>query len=160
MKQLGELKVSDYMSIQATAINDTARLTDAIRIMDAERFSLLPVVDAQEKLIGVLSVSDLIETVREVQADLAALPHVNEQTQNFLIRLLIDQGDNTRVKDVMTSPAKVVFESMNMVVAAKKLKNENLHHLPVVNEAGKPIGVISSTDFVRAFADYGAILAG
>lgn len=160
MKQLGELLVDDYMTNQAICIDDSSRLTKAIRIMDNHEVSALPVVDNQGDMVGILSTSDLIEITHEIQADLSALTHVTEKTCNFLIQLLMDQGDTTLVRDVMTSNVETTTRETNLVVAARKLVDRHFHHLPVVDDAGKPVGILASSDFVRAVSDYGALLAG
>ena len=160
MKQLGEIKVSDYMTRGVTATPETAKLTDAIRQMDSERFSVLPVVDAAGKTVGILSASDLIEIVHEVQADLSALHFVSGKTREFLIQLLVEQGDDTLVSDVMTAPVDVIHENENLVVSARRIIENGYHHLPVVDSDVRPIGMLSATDFVRAFAENGRLLAG
>lgn len=160
MKQLGELVVNDYMAQQAICIDDSSRLTQAIRVMDDNEISVLPVVDNQGILVGILSASDLIEITHEIQADISALTYVTEKTREFLIKLLIDQGDTTRVRDVMTAGVETTSATTNLVVAAQKLVDRHYHHLPVVDGSGKPIGVLSTSDLVRAIADYGATLAG
>lgn len=160
MRQLGELCVGDYMTQQAIVVNETSRLTEAIRIMDNDDLSILPVVDEKGKMVGVLSQSDLIEITHEIQSDISALSYVTEKTREFLIRLLIDQGDTTLVRDVMTAPVETTTASTNLVMAAKKLIDRHYHHLPVVDADGNAIGILSTSDFVRAFADYGVLLAG
>ena len=160
MKPLGELRVSDYMTHQAIIVDDIDKLTHAIRLMDTESLSVLPVVDNQGEIVGILSSSDLIEIIHEIQSDIGALSYVTSKTQEFLINLLIDQGDNTLVKDVMTRPVETVGPNSNLIVAAQKLMARQVHHLPVVDNDGKPVGILSTTDFVRAVADYGATLAG
>lgn len=160
MKQLGELIVGDYMSPQAIVIDDTAHLNVAIRLMDSEQVAVLPVVNEQSEVVGILSTSDLLEIIREIQADLSALNHVNEQTQDFLLKILIEQGDGTLVRDVMTAPAVTVSEDLNMVLAAKQIVERGCHHLPVVNQSGKPTGILSTTDIVRAYVDHGGEAAG
>ncbi len=160
MRQLGELIVGDYMTPQAVVVDDSKRLTEAIRLLDNEALSILPVVDGEGQLTGILSQSDLIEITHEIQSDISALNYVTDRTREFLIRLLIDQGDTTLVKDVMTSPVETTTPDTNLVMAAKKLIERHYHHLPVVDANGKPVGVLSTSDFVRAFADYGVLLAG
>lgn len=160
MKQLGEIKVREYMTEQAIVIDDTARLTDAIRLMDVEKISVVPVVDEQGKLTGILSNRDLIELTYEIQSDLGAIHYVNEKTRDFLIQLLMDQGDNARVADVMTSPVSTISPETNLVVAAQLLNSCGFHHLPVVEESGTSIGILSTSDFVRAIAEKGALMAG
>ena len=43
MKQLGELRVADYMANQAFVVDDSQRLTYALRIMDEQNLTVLPV---------------------------------------------------------------------------------------------------------------------
>lgn len=160
MRQLGETKVRDYMTQQAIVVDNTARLTSAIRLMEEERLSVVPVVDEQGDLVGILSNRDLIAMMHEIQADLGALHYVNEKTREFLIHLLMDQGDNTLVADVMTSPVKTVSAETNLVVAAQLLNQNGFHHLPVVEGEGQPIGILSASDFVQAIAEKGALMAG
>ena len=160
MKQLGELKVADYMTEQAIVIADTKKLTSAIGLMDGSRFSALPVVDEQNQVIGLLSSSDLIGLTHELQSDIGSLHMVNQSTREFLIHMLMEQGDCTIVRDVMTQPVETIKATANLVVAAKILTERQFHHLPVVDELDKPVGIISTADFVRAIADYGALLAG
>ena len=160
MKQLGELVVADYMTRQAIVVDDTARLTQAVALMDKNRLSVLPVVDEQNEVVGIITTTDLIETTHEIQADLSALSHVNDDTRQFLVQMLADQGDNTLVRDIMTKPVDTVDPDTNMVVAARKLVDHGYHHLPVVDSHGKVAGIVTAYDFVRAFADYGALLAG
>ena len=160
MKPLGELKVKDYMTRQTIVVDDTAKLTDAIRAMDDKHISVIPIVDNQTELVGILSNSDLIEMMHEIQSDLGALTQVNESTREFLLQMLMEQGNDTRVSDVMTSPVETVSEEANLVVAAQKLNERKFHHLPVVNSSGSSVGIISTSDFVRAIAENGAIAAG
>ncbi len=160
MKNLGELKVSEYMTCQAICINDSDRLTEAIRIMDDEGLSVLPVINSQSRLVGILSVSDLIEITHELQTDITAMGYVRDKLRDFLVKMLIDQGDTTLVRDVMTSPVETISPQTNLVVAARKLVDRRYHHLPVIDESGTPVGMLSTKDFVRAISDYGALLAG
>ncbi len=160
MKKIGELKVSDYMTDQATVVDDTAKLSKAIGLMEKYRLSVLPVVDNQGEIVGILTNTDLIGITHEIQADISALNYVSEATRDFLIQMIMDQGDTTFVSDVMTSPVETITPKTNLVVAAKKLVDRNYHHLPVVDESGAPIGILTTTDFVRAICDHGAMVAG
>ena len=160
MRQLGELNVADYMTNQAIVVNDTDKLTRAIGLMDNYRLSALPVVNEQGDVVGVLSTSDLIEITHEIQSDISALTHVNRATQEFLINMLIEQGDATLVNSVMTAPVETISLADNLIVAARKLVDREYHHLPVIDENSKPVGILSTTDLVRAVADFGGLLAG
>ncbi len=155
MKPLEEITVRDYMTKQSFVVDDTARLVDAIRLMDDKRVSAVPVVNEQGKLVGVLSNSDLIGMMHEIQADLGALHYVNDKTRDFLIGVLMEQGNNTLVMDVMTTPVEMIPPETKLVVAAEQLCQRKIHHFPVVDARGTSIGILSSTDIVRAVADVG-----
>ena len=85
---------------------------------------------------------------------------MSPQTQQILIDLLVEQGDDTYVRDIMTRPVETAMPESNLVVAARKLDDWKYHHLPVVDEEQNPVGMLSSSDFVRAVAEYGRLLAG
>lgn len=160
MNQLGERKVVDFMTEDVKVVEDNAKLSDAIRILDKNQLSATPVVDSQNVVVGLLSTSDLLEIFHETQCDLNALHCVTDMTRDFLIQLLTDAGDNTRVCDVMRSPVETVSPSTNLIVAAQRLVKKRYHHMPVVDEDGQPIGMISTFDFVRAVAEHGAAMSG
>ena len=160
MKKLGELHVAEVMTPNPLTALDTDRLTNAIRIFESNRFSAIPVVDSTGSCVGIISLADLADISHEIQSDLAALSQVSETTQNFLIRMLIDQGETTLIQDVMTSPTATTTPSTNLVVAARMLHENGYRHLPVVDENNHPIGILSTTDIVGAVSQLGAITAG
>ena len=160
MTSFGELKVSDVMSKFVISVDDTQRLSDAIRILDEKGLGTVPVVDAQNKIVGILSTSDLVSLFYKVQSDLGALHLANEQLREVLIQILMDRGDNQCVRDVMTKAVETTHENTNLIVAARILNDKKVHHLPVVDEDNHPIGMLSATDLLRAFAQQGALMAG
>lgn len=54
------------------------------------------------------------------------------------------------VQEVMTSPLITVRLDERLVDCAKKMKEHHIHHLPVVNDDGDIVGMISDTDFLVA----------
>jgi CBS domain-containing protein len=56
----------------------------------------------------------------------------------------------TKVREIMTAPMITVTPSMSLKECATIMKKHNFHHLPVADEHGVPIGMISATDFLVA----------
>lgn len=54
------------------------------------------------------------------------------------------------VKEIMTTPLFTIHKDKNLKECALLMKEKNIHHLPVVNDEGKIIGMISATDFLVA----------
>jgi CBS domain-containing protein len=120
----------------------------------------MPVVDDNHSVVGMLSLVDLLELTRELHNDISAMSLVGDKTRSLLMRLLVKEEDATLVSDVMTQPVESVEPSTNAVLAAQRMLQGNFRHLPVVGETGKVLGILSATDFVRAFAQQAPLLAG
>ena len=75
---IDELKATDVMTSQVVTVRQDDSLVDAIRTMDDRRVSVLPVVDDNQMLVGIVSVSDLIGIARELQADLDELARLDD----------------------------------------------------------------------------------
>lgn len=53
-----------------------------------------------------------------------------------------------KVRDIMTSPLFTVRTDMSMAECARIMQERRIHHLPVVDEHGRLVGMISATDFL------------
>ena len=62
----------------------------------------------------------------------------------------------TKVCEIMTSPLITISADEDLTTCAKLMKERRIHHLPVVNEDGKIIAMISATDFLVAAEAMGA----
>mgnify|MGYP001206684910 CR=1 FL=1 len=65
-------------------------------------------------------------------------------------KIVAQQRDpsKTKVREIMNSPVISVKTSMSLSECAAKMKEARIHHLPVVNDHGDIVGLISSTDFL------------
>ncbi|MDR3575647.1 MAG: CBS domain-containing protein [Anaerolineaceae bacterium] len=58
--------------------------------------------------------------------------------------------NKTKIKEIMNCPLITVTRSMSLKECSQLMKEHHIHHLPVVDEAGTPIGMISASDFLVA----------
>jgi CBS domain-containing protein len=56
----------------------------------------------------------------------------------------------TKVREIMSSPLITAKEKWTLKECSEKMKQHRIHHLPVVNDAGELVGMISATDFLVA----------
>jgi signal-transduction protein with cAMP-binding, CBS, and nucleotidyltransferase domain len=64
---------------------------------------------------------------------------------------IVAQGQNpakTKIRDIMTAPLISVSPEQTIFECAKLMNDKHIHHLPVVNEEGSIVGMISATDFL------------
>jgi signal-transduction protein with cAMP-binding, CBS, and nucleotidyltransferase domain len=57
---------------------------------------------------------------------------------------------NTKIKEVMNSPLITVHTGMELNECAEIMLKNKIHHLPVVDEQGALVGMISAADFLVA----------
>jgi CBS domain-containing protein len=55
-----------------------------------------------------------------------------------------------KVREIMTSPLITIPWDWSLKDCAIKMKENKIHHLPVINESGELVGMISDTDFLAA----------
>lgn len=159
MKTMMDRRVADYMTQTVVSVHRDEDLTQAIGVMDQHDLSVLPVVDDGGQVCGILSNSDLIEITYKLQCDIAVLPHVSENVRNYLINVLEEDNCDVQVSSAMTGNVETIRDDVSLAHAAQKLIACDVHHLPVVDANRFPIGIIATTDIVRAVADASAMWA-
>lgn len=159
--KLGEKCVADLVDRHVIAAVDTHALADAVMMMDSQGLSAVPVVDCHNRVVGILTASDLVNLFHRWQHDSAVFNLMSDGLRASLLQLLMESDESDLcVRDVMTSPVVTVSENTNLVVAAQIMSDKCYHHLPVVDTNGAPVGILSTSDFVRAIAEHGASMAG
>ena len=153
MKTADKTLVRDCMTHNVITIRNDASLIKAIKLMDFNNLSALPVVDQNNCVCGILSMSDLISLIYEHQADISALPFVSKPVRETLIEALAEDNDSVKVTSAMAHDIDTVSENAQLADAARLLLSNECHHLPVVDQASKPIGIISTSDIARQFAN-------
>lgn len=53
-----------------------------------------------------------------------------------------------KVKDIMSSPVLSVQKDLSIKECAIQMREKNIHHLPVIDEKGLIIGMVSASDFL------------
>jgi len=64
---------------------------------------------------------------------------------------IVAQGQDpakTKVRDVMSSPLVTLDPEQTVYQCAKTMSDHHIHHMPVMDEKGQIVGIISATDFL------------
>ncbi|GAP05362.1 MAG TPA: CBS domain-containing protein [Anaerolinea thermolimosa] len=136
-----EVMTRDPVSVQA----EGAAL-DAWKSMLAHGVKALPVVDEQGLVVGLLTSEDLVERAG-LSARLAVAQRLDEETLQAEMELLRRSG--LRVKEVMSQPPITVRAEDSLGLAAARMVRYAVTRLPVVDEQGRLVGVISRLDVLR-----------
>lgn len=143
------------MTHEVAFVRPETRLVEAGRLMREMHVSGLPVVGQDERVIGVVSEWDLIRSVdgatgvSNPRGLLDLLLESAPERGRSLFEVCRHRLENGYVRDVMTSPAITVSPTMTAGEAARSLVNESVRRLPVVNDNGKLVGILTHIDLIR-----------
>lgn len=138
-------KISDCMKQHVVSVPSTARIGEAVMLFTKHRIGTLPVVDDQARLVGCVQLRDVLELV---------LPDFIHLVEDFDF-----VGDFGAVEarrpppEALTRPVTEVMqaavsvdENCGLLRAFSVLHHEQLLDLPVVDAAGRLVGIASRVD--------------
>ncbi|KAH7366053.1 hypothetical protein KP509_18G061000 [Ceratopteris richardii] len=132
----------------------TTSVDEALEMLVYNRITGLPVVDDDGKLIGVVSDFDLLaldSISGERPSSSSLFPEPGSTWKAFKeIQKLISKTHGKTVGEVMTPSPLVVQENSNLEVAARLLLGTQKRRLPVVDDAGKLVGLLTRGNMIKA----------
>ncbi len=142
------VRVRDVMATDVATVPVTASLSTAVDLLVARGVKAVPVLDAKQKVTGIITGGDLL-TRGGMDARLSLRTHLPEELRQREISKLAQRTAG----DIMTTPVVTIGERASLREAARLMTKKDLKRLPVVDEAGELIGIVSRTDILRSAAD-------
>ena len=132
--------VRDRMSAPAITISQDTPFQEAVKIMRERGFRRLPVVDKGGRLVGIVSERDLLHASPSPASSLSIWE------MNYLL-WKIKIGE-LMSKKVISVPSNTPIEEAAQLMVAHKIGG-----LPVTNQVGTVVGVITETDIFKTFVE-------
>ncbi|MEO1617484.1 MAG: CBS domain-containing protein [Planctomycetota bacterium] len=145
--------IRDIMNREVVTINAAGTIHEALLLMDENRVSTLPVVDNDDHCIGILSAADLIETTRDVDEDIYELEEADIAGMRFLLDKLSHAMGSESVQSLMSESITVLRPTATVQDAVQMMLRDRVHHLPVQDRSGLLVGIVSTMDLLREFAE-------
>lgn len=140
------MKVFELMKAHVVKTTPEATLRDAVDKMDLYQVSGLPVVNARDELVGVVSEYDVIQALLPEYVRLGEGAGSRPQED---LATLVARVREMPVGQAMSSPAVSVDENTDVLDAAAIMLERRFKRLPVTSE-GRLVGVISRIDICQA----------
>jgi CBS domain-containing membrane protein len=137
--------VGQLMTKEVVAVKKYADIHEAARLLTESRVSGLPVVDAENIVLGVISEADILSMTGIKDGH-----NFRDILRHILGEPLPERKSGHLVGDIMTSPAITTRPDVDIKEVAKILDEKRIKRLPVVDRKNKLVGVISRADIVRA----------
>ena len=126
---LRAMHVGDFMTSQFETIRQDMRLGEVLEIAEKSPYPHFPVLDQNDKLVGMLSMSDLKSFLGEI---------------GELSELVI-------ASEIMTSRVVIVRRDDNFETAFEIFEGKQISTLPVVDRNGALLGILKKSDLLLAY---------
>jgi CBS domain-containing protein len=139
-------RVCDVMTTAVLTVDRITPYQDIDRLLTKHRISGVPVLKMGREVVGVVSETDLLaaedETRRQARmaASMGRRWHLRKQPH---VRLTAGA--------LMTSPAITIGPEATIPGAARLMNTHHISRLPVIDEKGKLIGIVSRRDLLSVF---------
>ena len=148
-----ERRVGDIMTTEIIKVQPDTRVSEIARLMSQYGVSGLPVVDAADRVVGIVTELDMM--VRNTHFELpqfififdAMIPletpgHYRERLENVL---------GATAREIMSEPAVTIPPDATIEELAELMVDRRMNPIPVV-ESGRLVGIVSRSDIIRLMA--------
>lgn len=142
--------VAEVMTRDVVTVQPGTPLGEVVRLMLERDLRSLPVVDAEQRLVGIITNQDLVNRGGlggrlELLAALGGLA---------LERELADSGARARTAgEVMTREVASIERNEPLAAAAHRMVERRVKRLPVVDPDGRLVGMLSRVDVLRTIGE-------
>lgn len=133
------------MTVYVVTVTADMDIYEAGRLMIRNKVSGLPVVDERGRLCGIITQADLLSLVGIPRG------HVfNEVVMRYVLqRPALQHRTAKKVGDIMTRDVITVSPSTTVKTIASILNKKGIKRVPVVDDEGRVIVIVSRGDIVR-----------
>jgi CBS-domain-containing membrane protein len=135
--------VKDVMSTHVIAVRQNAPYKDMAAMLHDQRVSAFPVLDDDNRVVGVVSEADLLTKA----AFEGTVPRTLVSRQERVRK----QVNALTAADLMTKPPVTIGPDEPVTDAARLMFDQRVKRLPVINANGTLIGILTRADVLRVY---------
>ncbi|MCU7731076.1 CBS domain-containing protein [Actinoplanes sp. KI2] len=135
--------VRDVMTRRVVSVDRGTSYRNMVDLLTEKRISALPVIDETGHVVGVVSEADLLRKI-EYAGDEA--PRLFDGPRRRDERL---RSQGRTAADLMSTPPIVVATDTTIAAAARTMHREGVKRLPVVDEHGRLVGIVTRGDLLK-----------
>lgn len=142
------MQVKDIMRKRVVTLQPWMTTHEAAQVFVDKDITGAPVVDADGKLVGVLSQTDLIRRQREASPD-EEVPSFYREGGETARGFHVERPDQTRVEELMTPAVLSAEETTPVDQVAQVMLQRHIHRI-MITRRGRLCGIVTSMDMLRA----------
>ena len=145
-RRFGDLRCKDVMSKDVIIAEFGTPLSDAWHRLHDHKVTALPVIDRANRVIGIITKADFLE-----HADVKPHAGLTERLTELIRPSRQTHTDKEEVVgQIMTTEVHTALESQPLVELVELMSDQRVHQLPIVNDQGKLVGILTQSDMIAA----------
>lgn len=128
-RRRGQVLCRDIMSRDVVTVQPQTPLRDAWSLFERHKIKAMPVIDRDDKLVGIVSLHDFFQAAADG-------PPVASRAD--------------RIEQIMTREVRIARPQRPLADIVEAFSNGGLHHLPVLDTHDRVVGMITQSDVVAA----------
>lgn len=147
-RRLGELHCAQIMTSNVITVQFGTPLQEAWDMLNRHRIKALPVVDQYQHLVGIVTRADFLR-----HAGLDAHEAVASRLRQLLRATAGAKSEKAEVVgQIMTRQVRVASAHRPLMDLVPLFTDGGHHHIPIVGEHRKLVGIITQSDFLQAWS--------
>jgi CBS domain-containing protein len=138
--------VRDVMTTEVVTVEPWTPFREIVTRLAGQRISAAPVLDAEGNVLGVVTEADLL--LKQEHPDLELNVPLAWSRRRRLER---EKAAAVVAGKLMTTPPVTVAPTATITEAARQMHTAGVKRLPVVDEAGRLVGIVSRADLLKVF---------
>lgn len=139
-------RIDGLMTREVVSVRGDAPFKEIVQVLSQHRVTALPVVDGENRVIGVVSESDLMRKT----ADQAAVPGDMPGVPGLQAWERV-KAEGTRAEELMSAPAVCARPDWTVAEAARLMEVQGIKRLVVVDDEDRLVGIVSRRDLLGIF---------
>lgn len=146
-----KLKVEEVMTRTVVVVREDTPFKDVVHTMLEHRVSGVPVLDADERLVGIVTEADLLTLEGGKVEPKRRRSFLEWMLQPDRLAKIEREAADVRAGDIMTPSVVTVGPEMTVPEAAKLMLDAQVKRLPVIDDDGRVLGIVSRRDLLQPF---------
>ncbi|MCE5328813.1 CBS domain-containing protein [bacterium] len=149
---MADLQANDIMITNVVTVQSDITIGELSNILLKNKVSGVPVVDKEDKLIGIVTEADIIKDNIKIKFPFYFDPLMvsvymvdfekyNENVKDYL---------NTKVEEIMNQRVKTANPQTPVNEIADIMVNSKVNRVPIIDENKKVVGIVTRADIVKS----------
>jgi CBS domain-containing protein len=152
-KAVSQIQVKDIMSRNPVCVDLGTTAKELAETLEGNEISGVPVLDLQQRVVGVVSRTDLIH--RALEGPLGSRPgsFFSALAEGLGGATDFESDDLGTVGDFMTTDPVTATAEEPVGKVARRMSAEGVHRCVVVDDRGRAVGIVTTLDLLRVFPE-------